>query len=126
MGLKDNSGTIRKVIIGGPTFRAMADIDVQHMLAQWTTEGQPTSGEPMYKMTRVMSEATGIDVAADMDEFVTISAAAESPLDIPLGFVTASGVTFMGAGRISLDPLSHANNKVTVKFMFTVPPVKIG
>ncbi len=126
MGAKDIAGTPLSLIIGGPSFRAFADADIAQMLAEWKTEGQATSGEPMWKMIKQLSEAEGVDVAANVDELVIISAFAESRLDIPLGFVTASGTLFMGKGRISCDAHSHANNKLPVKFMYTTKPVKVG
>ena len=126
MGLKDNSGTLLSVIIGGAPFRVAGDVDASQMYAEWETEAQPTSGDPMYKMTKKVSEVDSIDVAANVDELVIISTFAESRVDIPLGFVTASGATFMGAGRITCQAHSHANNKLPIKIMFTVKPIKVG
>lgn len=126
MSSKDNSGTLLSVSIAGPSYRVMAEVDAAQNLAKWKAEGQATSGPTMFRMTAQVSDAGGIDIACNNDEFVLITAAAESFNDIKLGFVTASGTQWTGLGRISCDPLSHKDNKLTIKMEFTNKPTKVG
>ena len=126
MGAKDNCGTLLSVSIGGPSYRVASEVDAQQMLEQWKVEGKATSGSTMFQMTRQVSDVEGITVACNQDEYVLISAAAESFQDIKLGFVTTNGTLWTGLGRISCERHSKANNTVSVKMIFTNKPTKVG
>jgi hypothetical protein len=126
MGIRDNCGTPLSIIVGGIPFRAHGDVDIAQMLSEWEVEALATSGSPMYKMTKTVSQAKSIDLAVNVDEMVLIAALAESRVDIPLGFVTPSGSTFLGAGRIKCEDHSHGNNKLPITMFFSSKPVKVG
>lgn len=122
----NNVGTPVSLIIGGPTFRAFGDCDIAQVLAEKETELLPTSGSPMVQMKKVSPVAKSVDIAVNPSEFVIISAFAESPIDIILGWVDPSLTVWQGKGRIKLGDYSHYNGKLSAEFQFTVKPTKYG
>lgn len=126
MGPKDNCGTLLQVILGAYSFNVHGNVDASQLLAEWDVEAMPTSGKPMFKMTRTVPTVESLDIAATVDDLATISLLAESRIDLAIGFVTASFVTFMGAGRIKVDKHSHADNKLPITLLFSGKPIKVG
>ena len=46
----DNSGTVKKFVIGGTPYDVPADINITFNRSYFETEGVPTSGRTMHKM----------------------------------------------------------------------------
>lgn len=126
MGIRDTVGTLLGVIIGGPSYRVMGDVDAMSSLNEWTTESNATSGDPLHSRVKKVSEAKAIDIAANVDEYMSLVALAASPISIPLGYTTNIGATFAGTGRIVLGDHSERTGKTTVEMKFDKPPIKVG
>ena len=125
MGLRDNAGTPRQIIVASVPYNAHADCDISQILHEWETEFMPTSGAPVPKMTKVVPSAKNIDLAVNPDQAALIALAAASPVDLPHGFVTNGFVTYMGPGRIKCGEYSQGNGKLPIEILWTTAPTKV-
>jgi hypothetical protein len=114
-----NSGTPRKTTLNGMTFHVFADTNVSFKPSLFTTEGVPTTGPTMNKMTKVVPEMDSITIAASPADLLLIKAMAESLVDITMSIEFADGSVFKATGRINLDSWESETNKAAVKLIPT-------
>lgn len=125
MALRDTVGTPRQVIISGTPCDAHTDCDISQVLNEWEKELKATSGRPMVQMTKKIMSAKSIDLAVSPDVADLLAVVADSPVALPMGFVTAGAVTYMGTGHIKLGEYSHYNGKLPVEIHWETKPTKV-
>lgn len=125
MGLRDTIGTPRQIIISGTPCNAHTDCDISQILNEWEKELMATSGPPMVKMTKKVPSAKNIDLAVSPDVAEMIAVIADSPIALPMGFITAGAVTYMGNGHLICGEYSHANGKLPVEMSWETKPTKV-
>lgn len=101
--MSKTTGSIRKLTIGGVTFDVMADTNVTVNLSPFETEGMPTSGETMFKMTFRTPTMEAIALAADSEEAESLRAVAELQINSTMSMELADASTWKGSGRINFE-----------------------
>lgn len=110
----NNSGTPRKVTLDGLSFSVPGDANITLNFSAYETEGIPTTGETMYKMTLRIPTAEGIDLivnAADEDRLHKLSERLDS---FPISITLASGATYKTTGKIKYEKVETQENKATI------------
>ena len=104
------SGTIRKVALDGVTYIVPADINVTVNLSPFETEGQPTSGDTMFKMTIRIPTAEGVTISASPSEQDELRKLAERLANFPMSITLADNSTYTTKGRINFENVETETN----------------
>ena len=112
-----NSGTIRKVVIGGVTYDVPGDINITFNITSMVVEGVPTSGTTMFKMTTRIPTMEGIVVMTDKDEAEALRVVSESLNDTTLAVVLADGTTYRSTGRINYENLTTEEMRSAIQMI---------
>src|SRR4030042_1108333 len=115
--MSDNVGTLRKIVIDGITFDVFADTNVEFNPSKFKTEGMPTTGKTMFKMTRVVMEKKGIGIATAHAEMETLKEKAESLADVTLAVEYADGSVYRATGRIDFEGYESDSGKSTIRMI---------
>ena len=117
------SGTPRKVTIDGLTYDVAADTNITLNLSPYETEGVPSSGRTMYKMTVRNPTAEGITIIADPSEQEVLRETAERMESFPISVTLADNSVYRTTGRINFENVETESNKATV---IIIPDRAIG
>jgi hypothetical protein len=109
------SGTLRGLTLDGLTFDVKADADITINLSPFETEGIPSSGRSMMKMTVRNPSIEGIPLEADPVEADTLRELAERLDDFPMSIELADGSILRGTGRINFENYTTAEAIATIQ-----------
>jgi hypothetical protein len=96
-------GSIRKLVIGGTTFDVMADSNATINLSPYETEGMPTSGETLIKMSLRTPSVEALAIGAGPSEAEALANIASSQQDSSITLELADGSVLRGTGRINFE-----------------------
>lgn len=108
------SGTPRKVTINGLSFDVAADANITLNLSPYETEGVPSSGRTMFKMTLRSPNAEGIPIMADPVEQDTLRQIAEGLDSVPVSITLADTSVYRTVGRINFESVETEENRATI------------
>jgi hypothetical protein len=109
-----NSGTIRKLTIDGVSYDVPADINITFNRSSFETEGVPTSGRTMFKMTRRVPTMESVVLMTDPAEAEALKNVAEGLADIPISVELADGSTYRTTGKIFYENWETEENRSAV------------
>ena len=115
--MPDNTGTLRSIIIGGPTYDVAADADISVDFTQFDVEGVATSGKPVFKYTKKLETAESIPAMFSSAQIEDIRLLAESGTDIQIGFETVDGILYLSTGRISMGKWTSAEGRCEITML---------
>ena len=113
----DNSGTIRKVVIGGTPYDVPADVNATFNRSSFEIEGIPTSGRTMMKMTRRVPTIEGLTLITNTDEVEALTKVAESLANVTLALELADGTTYRTTGKINYENFETEENRSAVQLI---------
>ena len=116
-----NSGSLKKLVIDGVTYDVSADAKASLNPSQYDIEGQPTSGDTMFKYTKRIQTITGIDCMLSPSQLDSLRAKADSLADLTLAVTLADGSVYRGTGRIKIDKWESDTNKATIDLIPAQP-----
>jgi len=108
------SGTLRKVTLDGVPYLVPGDINVTLNLSPFETEGQPSSGETMYKMTIRIPTAEGVTLSANPVEQDQLRALSERLSSFPLSLTLADNSVYISKGRINFENVETESNVASI------------
>ena len=108
------AGSLRKVVIDGLTFDVAADVNVTLMTSGFETEGIPTSGRTMFKMTFRSPNAEGVVLSADPTEQDVLRQISERLTSSPMSVTLADNSVYRTVGRINFENVETEENKATI------------
>jgi len=109
-----NSGTLRKMVIGGVTYDVAADTNITFNRSEFEKEGIPTSGKTMIKMTRrvpTMESVTLITTTAEVEALKSVS---DSIADTTISAEFADGSIYKTTGQINFENYESEEGKSTL------------
>jgi len=109
-----NSGTVRRVTINGATYDVPADINITFNRSSFETEGVPTSGRTMFKMTRRVPTMESVVLMTDPSEAEALRAVAESLADATIAVELADGSTYRTSGKINYENWETEENRSAI------------
>ncbi len=113
--MPDISGTLRKVTLDGTTFDVMADTNVTAMGSNVETDGIPTSGRLMRKMTKRADTRESIVLACNGAENDLLKDLATRITDFSMSYEEAGGDVFRCDGFIEYENRETEENRATIK-----------
>ena len=111
------SGTIRKLMLNGIPFRVPGDINVTLNLSPFETEGVPSSGQTMFKMTIRNPMAEGVVLLADPSEQDLLRGFADSLDSFPMSMTLADGSVYRTVGRINFENVETEENRAAIQLI---------
>ncbi len=113
--MPDNiSGTPRKLTLDGVSYDVAADTNITMNLSPFETEGVPTSGRTMYKMTIKTQTAESIPIVASETEQDQIRVLAERLDTFPMAVTMASGSVWRTTGKINFESVESEENRAGI------------
>lgn len=112
--MSNNSGTIKKLVIDGTPYDVFGDAKASFVPSAYEVEGQATTGNTMFKMTKRVQVISGIDIAATPAQKESLASVSESLTDVTLAITLADGSVYRGSGRIKFDKWETETNKATI------------
>jgi hypothetical protein len=109
-----NSGSIRKLVLNGVSYDVPASANLTLNLSSFETEGIPTSGKTMFKMTRRVPTIEGVELNTTPREAETLKILAEGLADITIAVELADGSVYRGTGKINYENFETEENKSTL------------
>ena len=113
----DNSGTIRKVTINRTTYDVPGDVNATFNRSSFETEGIPTSGKTVHKMTRRVPTIEGLILMTNPTEVETLNAVAESIASFPISLELADGTTYRTTGKVNYENWETEENRSAVQII---------
>lgn len=110
----NTSGTLRKLTLDGLPFSVPGDINITVNFSPYETEGVPTTGDTMFKMTLRVPTAEGITVIANAADEQRLAALAERLENFPISMTLASGATYKSTGRINYENYETEECRATI------------
>ena len=108
------SGTLRKLSLDGVPYDVAADINVTMNQSPFETEGVPTSGRTMYKMTLRTPTAEGITIVAPPTEQQQLIDLASRLETFPMAATLADGSVWRTVGKINYESLETEENRAGI------------
>lgn len=115
--MSQNVGTLKKAVIDGETFNVAADGKFDFTLGQYETEGQATTGETLFKMTKRPENMEGLELQGTPAMLERLRPKVNSLADVTLAVTTIDGSTYRGTGRITADKWDSSTGKVSVNLI---------
>jgi hypothetical protein len=116
-----NTGTIKKLVIDGVTYDVSADAKASFNPSQYETEGQATTGETMFKMTKRVQTMEGVETMMTPKQLESLRAKVDSLADLTLAITLIDGTTYRGSGRVKLDKWESDTGKATIDLIPRAP-----
>jgi hypothetical protein len=113
--MPDISGTLRKVTLDGVTFDVMADTNVTAMGSNIESDGVPTSGRLMRKMTKRADTREGVVLACNGAEFELLNELATRITDFSMSYEEAGGDVYRCQGFIEFENRETEENRASIK-----------
>lgn len=110
----ENTGTLRKVVLNGVTYDVYADTNITFMRSGFEIEGQATTGDTLYKMTKRVRTIEGLGLATTPQKMEALKSLAESLVDVTMAVELADGSTYRATGRINYENYESESGKSTV------------
>jgi hypothetical protein len=118
------SGTPRKLNLAGLPFKVPGDFNATMKFSPFETEGVPTTGGTMFKMTLVSPNAEGIQIIVNPDEAAELTKIAERRDDYQMAVTLADGTTWNTSGKINFaDGVETEENRASIVM---IPNKSIG
>lgn len=117
------SGTIRKVILDGLPFSPAADVNATLNTSPFETEGVPSSGATMFKMTMRSPNVEGIPILADPVEQDILRQFSERLTSFPMSITLADNSVYRTVGRINFESVETEENRANIML---IPDRSIG
>lgn len=114
MSAIDTSGTIRKVVINGVTYRVPFDINLTINLSAFETEGIASYGATMMKKVLRMPNVEGCVLLTNPLEAERLRDVAEGITDVTIAFELGDGSTYRGTGQINYENWETEDNRSTL------------
>jgi hypothetical protein len=111
---RDDSGSIKSVVLNGVPFDALADADLGVTPSRYKNESVATSGRNIRKRTRQTMDVKSVTIVANGDERTALQSYADNEVDITLAYTTAAGDTYRATGWIDFESWNNQDNKATV------------
>lgn len=113
----DTSGTLQGVTLDGLSLdvKEEADITINH--SPFVTEGVPSSGRTMFKMTIRNPNIEGVPLLTSPDEADRLKELAKSLQSFPMAMTLADGSVLRGTGRINYENWTTADNISTIQLI---------
>jgi len=96
-------GTIKKVVLDGTTFDAMADANLNQIKGKYTNEEVVTSSKIVQKKTLRAQKVESTNLQCDEEEAEELKSLSESSFSFPMSYETAAGVVFRTTGFIDFE-----------------------
>ena len=106
------SGTPRKITLDGITYNWAGDADVTESPEQ-QIEGIATSGQTMFKRTKMVPTVEGEIIVEDGD-FENIKSSAAKIDPFPMSYENSDGSIYRATGLISYENRTSSENRVPV------------
>jgi len=113
--MSDTAGSIRKVILDGVTFDAMADTNITETVSRWENDRLPTSGRNIRKMTKRVPKAESVVVACNGAEREVLKELAERTSDFSMSYETAGGDVYRSTGSIEFENRETEELRATIQ-----------
>jgi len=110
----NNTGTLRKVVIDGVTYDVFGDTNITFNRTKFEIEGQATTGNTMYKMTRRVPTIESVGLATTPAEMETLKSKSEGLADITLSVELADTSVYKATGRINFESYESETGKSTI------------
>ncbi len=110
----DVSGTPRNIVIDGLSYAVPGDANITLNLSPFETEGIPSSGKTMMKMTVRSPNAEGIPILANPIEQETLRNTAQRLDNYPLSIELADGSQWKTTGKINFDTHETEENRASI------------
>jgi hypothetical protein len=117
-----NSGSIRKLVLNGVTYDVPGASNFTFNLSSFETEGIPTSGKTMFKMTRRVPTIEGVEIIATPAEAENLRVLSEGLADITIAIELADGSVFRGTGKVNFESFETEEHKCSL----TLIPARTG
>lgn len=117
------SGTPRKIILDGLPFVVAGDTNITLNISPFETEGVPSSGNTMFKMTRRSPNAESIPVLAEPAEQDILRQFSERISSFPMSITLADNSVYRTVGRINFENVETEENRANIML---IPDKSVG
>jgi len=108
------SGSFRKLTLDGVPYEAAGDVNVTFNASPYETEGIPSTGRIMYKMTLRPQNVEGLPILATPSEQDQIRALAERIGTFPMAMTWADGSVWRCVGKINFESVESEENRASI------------
>ena len=115
--MSQNVGTVKKLTIDGETFNVAADGKTDFTIGQYEVEGQATSGETIFKMTKRIETMEGIELMGTPTMLERLRTKVNSLADVTIAATLIDGSTYRSTGRVTADKWDSSTGKVSVNLI---------
>lgn len=112
--MSDISGTPRKLTLDGVSYDVAADTNVTMNQSPYETEGIPTSGRTMYKLTVRNQSAEGLPIMANPVTQQQLIDLASRIVTFPMALTMADGSVWRTVGLINYESLESEENRAGI------------
>ncbi len=113
----NNVGTPRKVVLDGVTYDVMADTNITFNASKYEIEGQPTTGDALFKYTKRIPTMESLTIAATPAILEDVKEKADSLADKTMSVEFADGSVYKATGKIKLENWESETGKLTVQLV---------
>jgi hypothetical protein len=103
--------------LDGIPFDVPGDINITINLSPFETEGVPSSGRTMFKMTMRNPMAEGVTLLTDPSEQEVLRGFAERLESFPMAITLADGSVVRTTGRINFENVETESNQSTIQLL---------
>lgn len=116
---KNIAGSIRKVVLDGVTYDAVADGDFSEVGSQYENTAIQTSGRTIRKMVKRSASVDNVKLACNAAEKDALKALADGLKEITMSYMTADGSQYKAQGFIEFKSRSTAETSAEVTMIPT-------
>jgi len=114
---KNVSGSIKKCLLDGISFKVMADANISEVHSEYENENVATSGDSFIKKTKRSQNREGLVLACNAEESETLKELSERTDPFPMSYTTADGKTWRSSGGIEFENRETEENRATVQLL---------
>lgn len=108
------SGTIKNVSLNGIPFSVPGDIDATINYTKEESEGIPSTGKTMHKITLRVPTIESLILLVEPREWDTLRTLSAELTSFPMSVTLADGSVLTGTGRINFENVTTAENRATI------------
>lgn len=113
----DATGSIKKLVLDGVTYDVPGDTNISEMGGAFESEGIPTSGRTMIKMTRRAETRDGVVVGCNGAERELLQELSERTTPFTMAYTTAGGDIYRADGNINFENRETEESKATLQLI---------